>query len=42
MAINNAHKYFNINSLEEEIIKTHMFPLTKETYHHLKKPDVLV
>lgn len=29
MAINNAHKYFTLNSLEEDIIKTHMFPLTK-------------
>jgi uncharacterized protein len=30
MAVNNANKYFNINSIEEEIIRTHMYPITKE------------
>lgn len=30
IALNNANKYFEINEIEEDAIKTHMFPITKE------------
>lgn len=30
IALNNANKYFDINEIEEDIIVTHMFPITHE------------